>query len=450
MANQTTRRTFLKRNGALGLGAILGSASLRARGSRAESITSSAGSSPLEKVRLAVIGMGGRGNSLLGNLLEMKNDVEVRGVCDIHRDRADAAQARVVQAGFAPPEVYAGDEDIWKRLVDREDLDAVVIATYWEWHTPMAAYAMRMSKYAAVEVPAAYTLDECWQLIDTHEQTGVPCMMLENWSMRSDNLAVLNMIRLGLLGEIVHCHCAHSHDCIDHWFFDRETGQDRWSAKYLVQHNRDQYPSHQLGPVISWMDINCGDYFDYITSTATDSVGINEYFATRFGPDHPNAKRRFAQGDIVTTTVRTKKGRSIVINYDMQLPRPYDNRWLIQGTRGLYNEQRDAVYLKDSSPQYHQWEPFGPYHEKYRHAWTKEPELGGHDGTDMRELRLFVQAVKNRTQTPLDVYDSVLMCVHGPLSEASIAQGSIPVKVPDFTRGRWQARKPHFAMDMTA
>ncbi len=450
MANQTTRRTFLKRNGALGLGAILGSASLRARGSRAESITSSAGSSPLEKVRLAVIGMGGRGNSLLGNLLEMKNDVEVRGVCDIHRDRADAAQARVVQAGFAPPEVYAGDEDIWKRLVDREDLDAVVIATYWEWHTPMAAYAMRMSKYAAVEVPAAYTLDECWQLIDTHEQTGVPCMMLENWSMRSDNLAVLNMIRLGLLGEIVHCHCAHSHDCIDHWFFDRETGQDRWSAKYLVQHNRDQYPSHQLGPVISWMDINCGDYFDYITSTATDSVGINEYFATRFGPDHPNAKRRFAQGDIVTTTVRTKKGRSIVINYDMQLPRPYDNRWLIQGTRGLYNEQRDAVYLKDRSPQYHQWEPFGPYHEKYRHAWTKEPELGGHDGTDMRELRLFVQAVKNRTQTPLDVYDSVLMCVHGPLSEASIAQGSIPVKVPDFTRGRWQTRKPHFAMDMTA
>ncbi len=198
------------------------------------------------------------------------------------------------------------------------------------------------------------------------------------------------------------------------------------------------------------MDINCGDYFDYLTSTATDPVGINEYFARRFGPDHPNARRKFAQGDIVTTTVRTKKGRSIVINYDMQLPRPYDNRWLIQGTLGLYNEQRDAVYLQGRSPEYHQWEPFSPYHEQYRHAWTKEPELGGHDGTDMRELRLFVEAVKNRTQTPLDVYDSVLMCVHGPLSETSIAQGSLPVKVPDFTRGRWRTRKPHFAMDMTA
>lgn len=445
MANKTTRRTFLKTNGALGLGAVLGSASLMAGVSSV-----SAAGGPLKKVRLAVLGMGGRGNSLLGNLLEMKDDVEIRGVCDIHRDRAEAAQARVVQAGFSRPEVYAGDEDVWKKLVERDDLDAVVIATYWEWHTPMAVHAMRMGKYAAVEVPAAYTLDECWQLVDTHEQTGVPCMMLENWSMRGDNLAVLNMIRLGLLGQIVHCHCAHSHDCIDHWFFDSQTGSDRWPAKYLVEHNRDQYPSHQLGPVISWMDINCGDYFDYLTSTATDSVGINDYFATRFGPDHPNAKRKFAQGDIVTTTVRTKKGKTIIINYDMQLPRPYDNRWLIQGTRGLYNEQRDAVYLKGTSPEYHQWEPFGPYHERYRHAWTKEPELGGHGGTDVRELRLFVQAVKDRTQTPLDVYDSVLMCVHGPLSEVSIAQGSVPVKVPDFTRGRWQTRKPHFALDLMA
>ena len=143
-------------------------------------------------------------------------------------------------------------------------------------------------------------------------------------------------------------------------------------------------------------------------------------------------------------------GKTLVINYDMQLPRPYSNRWMLQGTKGVYFEEKPAIYLVDVSPEYHQWEPFGPYHERYRHAWTKEPELGGHGGTDVRELRLFVQAVKNRTQTPLDVYDSVLMCVHGPLSEVSIAQGSAPVKVPDFTRGQWQTRKPHFALDMMA
>ena len=445
MTDKTSRREFLKNHGALGLGAVLAGTGLAE-----DAAASPTRTAPLEKVRVGIVGVGGRGNSLLGNLLQMKSDVEVRAVCDIHRSRAEGARARVAQAGSPKPEAYFGDEYVWKKFMDRDDLDAVIVATYWEWHTPMAVYAMKTGKYVGVEVPAAYTLEECWELVNTYEQTGVPCMMLENWSFRSDNLAVLNMIRMGLLGEIMHCHCAHSHDCIDHWFFDRQTGKDRWPAKYLVEHNRDQYPTHQLGPVISWMDINRGDAFDYVTATATEAVGINEYFAEKFGPDHPNARRKFAQGDIVTTVVRTKKGKSIVINYDMQLPRPYDNRWLIQGTRGLYNEQREAVYLKGRSPQYHQWEPFAPCHEQYRHAWTKEPALGGHGGTDVRELRLFVDAVKNATQTPIDVYDSVIMCVHGPLSEMSIARGSAPVKVPDFTRGKWQTRKPYFALDMKA
>jgi len=254
-----------------------------------------------------------------------------------------------------------------------------------------------------------------------------------------------------MLGEIVHCHCAHSHDCIDHWFFDPETGMDRWAAKYLLEHNRDQYPTHQLGPVISWMDIGCGDMFDTLTSTATDCFGINDYFIRRFGPDHPNAKRKYAQGDIVSTVVRTKKGKSIVINYDMQLPRPYDNRWMIQGTRGIYNEQRNAVYLTEHSPEYHEWEPFPPYQEKHEHAWWKAilSEAGqyGHGGTDYLELKMFVEAVRNRTQAPIDVYESVIMSANGPLSEQSIAKGSAQVKVPDFTRGRWKTRKPRFALD---
>lgn len=444
MIKKSSRRQFLKTGTSVGLGIALG-------GIRQSTAASAAADKinlpPIDKVRIGIIGTGGRGNSLMGNLLQMKEEVEIRALCDLYPERVKAAAQRVAKAGFSEPETYSGDELIWKKLADRDDIDAVIIATYWQWHTPMAVYTMKAGKYAATEVPAAYTLRECWDLVNTSEQTGIPCMMLENWSFRSDNLAVLNMIRRGLFGEIVHCHCAHSHDCIDHWFFESGTGKDRWPAQFLVKHNRDQYPSHQLGPVISWMDINCGDRFDYLTATSTGSVGINQYFAEKFGPDHPNAKRKFAQGDIVTTTVRTEKGKSIVINYDMQLPRPYDNRWLIQGTRGLYNEQRDAVYFKDKSPSYHQWEPFPPYHEKYQHTWTKQPALGGHGGTDVREVRLFVEAVKNRTQTPIDVYDSVTMCVHGPLSELSIAQGSAPVKVPDFTRGKWKTRKPYFAVD---
>ncbi len=435
-----TRREFLIANATATLGLAAGAAG--------------SGLSVLKKnnkaVRVGVVGTGNRGRGLLSILLQM-TDVEIPALCDIQKPHLDLAMNMVTEAGRKKPEGYLKDEYTFKKLMDRDDIDAVIIATYWEWHTPMAVYAMKAGKYAGVEVPAAYTLDECWKLVNTFEETRVPCMMLENWSFRRDNLAVLNMIRQGMLGEIVHCHCAHSHDCIDHWFFDPETGLDRWAAKYLLTHNRDQYPTHQLGPVISWMDIGCGDYFDYITSTATESRGINDYFIRRFGPDHPNAQRTYIQGDIVSTVVRTKKGRSIVINYDMQLPRPYDNRWMIQGTSGIYNEQRNAVYLTGISPEYHNWESFDPYQEKYEHAWWQalKQQSGefSHGGTDYLELRLFVEAVRTKSQTPIDVYDSVIMSVNGPLSEESIAKGSVPVKVPDFTRGQWKTRKPRFALE---
>jgi len=299
-------------------------------------------------VRVGVVGSG-RGGSLLRALLNV-GGVTVPAVCDTDAKRLEMLQNMVVQAGNEKPEGYSQGEEAYKALMDRDDLDAVIIASPWELHTPMAVYCMKAGKYAAVEVPAAITMEQCWDLVNTHEETGVPCMMLENWSFRRDNLAVLNMIRKGLFGETVHCHCAHSHDCIDHWFFDTN-GNDRWPAKYLIERNTDQYPTHSLGPVISWMDINCGDYFDYVTSTATKSIGINRHFARKFGADHPGAKRQYAQGDIVTSVIRTRKGKTIVINYDMQLPRPYDNRWMIQGTLGVYNEQRDSIYLLDRSPE---------------------------------------------------------------------------------------------------
>ena len=443
-----TRREFIKTNASATLGLAASGVLLPAFRMAAGKFSSKP---PAGKpVRIGVVGTGNRGRGLLGILLGFEG-VEVPALCDINTTSLETARDMVVKSGRRNPEGYGKDEYSFRQLMGRDDLDAVIIATYWEWHTTMAVYAMKAGKYAGVEVPAAYTVEECWNLVNTHEETKVPCMMLENWSFRRDNLAVLNMIRNSLMGEIVHCHCAHSHDCIDHWFFDPVTGMDRWAAKYLLQHNRDQYPTHQLGPVISWMNIGAGDYFDHITSTATNSVGINDYFLRRFGPDHPNSKRTFAQGDIITTVVRTKKGKSIVINYDMQLPRPYDNRWMIQGTRGLYNEQRNAVYLTGVSPKYHEWEPFGPYQEKYEHSWWKamRNESGNlaHGGTDDLELRLFVEAVRNKTQTPIDVYDSVIMCVHGPLSELSIAGGSSSIPVPDFTRGRWETRRPGFALE---
>lgn len=436
MANDLfTRRNFIKTTATTTLGVTLASTTL--------AFNQDENKTP---VRVAVIGTGNRGTALLRNLLATEG-VEISALCDLNTDRLASARKICVEAGQKEPEVYFKDEYSYKQLMDREDLDAVIIATYWDSHAAIACEAMHHGIYPGVEVPIAISLNECWDLINTSEKTGIPCMMLENWSFRRDNLAILNMIRQGVFGEILHCHCAHSHDCIDHWFFDKNDGHQRWPAEYLLNYNRDQYPTHSLGPVLSWMDINCGDVISEIYSVATASKGINAYFKRRFGEDHPNAKLKFKQGDIVTSTLKTRKGKTIIVNYDMQLPRPYDNRWLIQGTLGVYNEQRYALYIAETSPEYHQWEPFKPYEEKYLHEWWKEgvKMKEGHGGVDYLELSLFIDAVRNKTQTPIDVYDSVTMSAVVALSGISIENNS-PIEFPDFTKGKWEKRKPRFAL----
>ena len=393
-------------------------------------------------VRIGFVGVGGRGTGMMRHVLGIQG-VQVPAVCDTSPAAARRAQEIVAGAGQPRPEAYTKSVTDYERMMDRDDLDAVFIATPWEWHTPMAVYAMQRKKYVGVEVPCALTIDECWQLVKTSEQTGMPCMMMENWSFRRDNLAVLNMIRLGLFGEIVHCHCAHSHNCVT-WYMGKE-----WPRKHLLERCADQYPTHSLGPVLSWMDINCGDRFDTVVSMASGQWGIDDQLTRKYGKDHALTKSAWKQGDIVTTMVRTVQGKTIVINMDMQLPRPYDNRWLIQGTR-------DAVYLAGDGPGHNaeNWSPFGPHQTKYEHRYWRGKNspggkygLAGHGGVDPLELELFVAAVRKKAPTPIDVYDSVVMSCIFPLSEQSIAAGSQPVKCPDFTGGKWQQRKPYFALD---
>jgi len=437
MGDGLNRREFLEL-GAVGLGTALA----------AGSAAGQAATEAPRTLRVGVVGTGGRGTSLLSTMLTMP-DVAFPALCDINADNLARAQAMVESAGKPKPEGYSDGEEAFRALMARGDLDAVILATPWQWHTPMGVCAMEHGIYAGMEVPCALSLDDCWQLVDTHEKTGVPCMMMENWSFRRDNLAVLRMIREGLLGEIMHCHCAHSHNCVPHWFFDTE-GNIRWGGEFLVNHNRDQYPTNSLGPVLSWMNINCGDRFETLASTATASRAINAFFTRKYGPDHPNAKREYKQGDIVTSVVRTAKGKSIVINYDMQLPRPYDNRWMIQGLLGLYDEDKSAVYIEGRSPKFEEWEPFAPYQEQYEHPWwaAMKDNAGqfGHGGTDYIELQQFLNAVRAKTQTPIDVYDSVVMSCVVALSEMSIADGGKPVACPDFTRGKWETAQPRFAL----
>ncbi|MGJ5814411.1 Gfo/Idh/MocA family protein [Paludibaculum fermentans] len=408
-------------------------------------------------LRVGFLGTGNRGGALLGPVLRIPW-VQVTALCDVDEAALAKGVDRVQSAGQPKPATFTGSKEAYRRLVERNDVDAVIVATPWQYHVPMAVAAMKAGKAVGVEVPAAQTVEECWELLESRDKTGSPCMMLENWSFRRDNLAVLNMIRLGLLGEIVHCHCAHGNDCVNRtpWYFDRQ-GNARWGGEYLIRRNCDQYPTHSLGPVLSWMDINCGDALDSIISVASRSLGINHYFEKTLGADNPAAKRHYAQGDIVSSVIRTKRGNTIVLNNDMQLPRPYDNRWMIQGTEGVYSEERNSIYLWRRSPKVHEWEAFPPYQEKYDHTWWKpvksnrpgvDQTAAGHGGTDPLLTYKYLEAVRDKQPLPLSLEDGLTMSVVVPLSQESIAGGSKPVSFPDFTRGRWQTAKPYFAVDV--
>lgn len=389
-------------------------------------------------VKIGVIGTGSRGTGHINSLLKI-DGTEIVAVCDINKSNAENAANLCQKAGKIQPKIYHS----YKEMLDNEKMDAVIIATSWDSHAEISLYAMKNGVYPGCEVPLALTINDTWELVEMSEKTGIPCMMLENWSFRKDNLALLNMKRLGMFGEIVHCHCAHSHDC-NSWYESK-----KWTQEFLLKYNRDQYPCHSVGPILSWMDINCGDIFTEIYSIASASKGINDYYSRKYGADHPNAKLNYSQGDIITSTLKTKMGKTLVINMDMQLPRPYSNRWLLQGLKGVYDEEKGSIYLDGISPEKHQWEPWKPYEEKYNHKWwqieTQEGNDYFHGGVDYIMMRLFVEAVRGKTQTPLDVYDSAVMTSIIELSGISI-QKNMPVPFPDFTKGAWQNRKPYFGI----
>ncbi len=405
------------------------------------------------RLRLGFIGVGGRGTGLLRLALN-RDDIEVAALCDIDPVALGRARALVREARNREPAAFGNGDEDFRNLVARDDVDAVIIATPWLWHVPMSVAAMRAGKATAVEVPAAVTVEDCWELVETHERTGAPFQMLENVCYRRDVMAVLNMVRQGLFGELVHCHCGYQHDLRavkfqpGAEFGPGSTGEARWRTEHSIRRNGDLYPTHGVGPVGNWLDINRGNRFVSLTSTATKSRGLHEYTVAQGGDAHPNASVQFALGDIVTTVISCANGETVVVSHDTNLPRPYSLNFRVQGTRGLWMRDNQSLYIEGVSPEAHRWEDAGPYLERYDHPlwrrWESAAAGAGHGGMDFFVLHGFIEAVRRGMPTPLDVYDAAAWSVISPLSERSIASGSAPQAFPDFTGGRWAARKPTF------
>jgi predicted dehydrogenase len=402
-------------------------------------------------ISLGFLGVGSRGTSHLNGMLN-RDDVEIKAILDPNEDNLNRALDLVEKAGQERPEGYSKEEE-YIDLCEREDIDGVIIASPWRFHTPQAVAAMENGKYAGVEVPAGLTIEECWELVHTSERTGMPCMMLENVCYRRDVLAVLNMVREGLFGEMIHARCGYQHDLTPFIFnedleFGPGTGSvSSWRTEHYTKRNGDHYPTHGIGPVAHWLDINRGNRFVKLTSNATKARGLESHIEYYGGEDHPNEEVDWKTGDIVTTTITTANGETIIVTFDTTLPRPYSLGFRAQGTNGLWELERDAVHIRGRSEK-HSWEEFSKYQDEFDSSLWKKMEKqakgSGHGGMDFFVRNAFVQSIKQGVNTPMDAYDAASWSMIFPLSENSIAKGGAPVEFPDFTGGQWLRNKPIF------
>ncbi len=400
---------------------------------------------PMDKVRIGFVGVGGRGRGDLRNLLKL-DGVEIRAVSDIVESNVVRAQKMVTDAGQPQPRSYSRGDMDYKRLCARDDLDLVFTATPWRWHTPVCVEAMKSGKHAASEVPIAVTLEECWELVETSEQTGRYCVQMENCNYDRVELMVLNMVRQKLLGDLLHARCGYLHDLRALKFGVRGGGK-LWRLDHSLRRNGDLYPTHGLGPVAQCLNINRGNQFDHMVAMSSKSQSLHEFAAAKFGPESPQAKLDIALGDVVTSLIRTRAGQTIIVSHDTNTPRPYSRDYMIQGTKGLVRKYPDAkIHLDSKSPQ-HEWEDLiENYAAQYEHPLWRELQQkakgSGHGGMDFIQAYRLVYCLRNGQPLDTDVYDGAALCAVSELSERSIAGNSRTVDFPDFTRGTWMGRKP--------
>lgn len=401
----------------------------------------------MDVVRVGFIGVGERGVGAVKHFCHL-DGVEIKAICDTHQAVVERAVKIVVDKGFKKPDTYGKNDYDYRRMLERQDIDIVIISTPWKWHTPMAVATMESGKHAFVEVPAAVTVEEAWQLVNTSERTQMNCMMLENVCYGRDELMVLNMVRQGIFGELLHGEAAYIHEL--RWQMkeiDHKTGS--WRTPWHAAVDGNLYPTHGLGPVSQYMNINRGDRFDYITSMSSPSLGRAAYAKKEFPADHGRNKLNYIAGDMNTSIIKTVKGRSIMVQHDTTTPRPYSRHNLIQGTNGVFAGFPNRIALEQGgSKSYHEWDyDMTDWYNKYDHPlWQKmgaEAERnGGHGGMDFLMFWRIVFCLRNGEPLDQDVYDAAAWSAVFPLSVESVADRSNSKDFPDFTRGLWQQAKP--------
>jgi predicted dehydrogenase len=452
------RREFIKLAGMAGL-AFSGASILPANAIEGPRIHGPAGSNhtqkfnmsgygapKLETVRIGCIGLGNRGSGAIVRLSKI-GGVEIKALCDIREEKTNAAKKRLDGTG-QNPELYSNGQDLWKKVCDRNDIDLIYITTPWALHTPMAVYAMEQGKHVCVEVPAATTLEECWQLVETSERTRKHCMMLENCCYDFFELLTLNMARQGFFGEIVHAEGAYIHDLLE-GDFSKTKYYDFWRLRMDASRQGNLYPTHGLGPVCQVMNINRGDKMDYLVSVSSNDFMMAEMAEKLAAND--DTYRQFVgkpfNGNMNTTTIRTNKGKTIMVQHDVVSPRPYSRIHLISGTKGTAQKYPLPARISTNHDGWLSDAAFKKIEAKYVPPLIKRigelaKQVGGHGGMDFLMDWRMIDCLRNGLPLEQDVYDAALWSSIFPLSEWSVQNRSNSIDVPDFTGGSWKTNAP--------
>ncbi len=396
---------------------------------------------PIDTVRIAFIGLGMRGSGAIYRYTFLDH-VDIAVLCDPVQENIDKCQKILEDKGIAKADEYTGEED-WKKICERDDIDLIYVCTHWDLHTPIAVYAMEHGKHVATEVPAALTIDECWQLVNTAEQTQKHCMQLENCNYDFFEIATLNMAQKGLFGEIVHCEGAYIHDL--RWLnFDENGYWNMWRLKHLEKEDGNTYPTHGFGPIAHIMNLHRGDKMDYIVSMSSNQFGMSAYAKDKFGADSDYAKREYKKGDINTSLIRTQNGKTIMLQHDVTSPRPYSRLHTVSGTKGFAQKYpKKGIALEPNAHHFLSDPAMDSLLEKYTHPIVrkieaKAKEVGGHGGMDFIMDYRLIYCLHHGLPLDQDVYDAAEWSSIIELSRKSVENQSATIKVPDFTRGAWK------------
>jgi hypothetical protein len=438
------RRDFIRLGALTGAGLAFGASATQAAELDASRPPSAASmiDVPFERhdvVRIGVVGTGLRGRGVLHEWLGVER-AKITALCDIVPEKAAQALDMVRKAGQDHPvaTIVRGERG-FEELVRRDDVDIVYTATPWEWHVPVSVAAMEHGKHVATEVPAAYTIEDCWTLVNTSEKSRRHCIMMENCNYGYNELLVLNMVRAGLFGELKHAGAAYNHDLRSILFENRDEGL--WRRAHHTERNGNLYPTHGLGPVAWYLDIDRGDRFDFMVSMSTPEMGLTDWRAAHPDAERPKTGERYVAGDLSSSLIRTARGRTIRLEHDVASPRPYSRINSIQGSQGIFEDYPARVYLDGMQPA-HRWQELDRFRDAHEHAlWRalgERARSGGHGGMDYLMAWRLVHCMREGLVPDMNVYDAASWSAPGPLSEASVRKGSAPVRFPDFTRGRWR------------